>query len=217
MTLADEHGIDRSAASTAPLRVLLVEDFQRHDTSWVHPGLHALWVHRIGHWGLSRPRLVRTTVKVLHRLVNRLVIQNLYGTEISDEAFIGRRVRLGHPLGVQIPGFSVIGDESVLRNNVTLGFTGTTSAREDVPSLGRRVELGVGACLLGRITVGDGAKIGPHAIVTMDVPAGATAFSPPARIMKPRPDPATQAGPAEGTTPEAMPTQTAATRRGTRA
>jgi serine O-acetyltransferase len=151
-------------------------------------------------------------VKVLHRLLNRLVVQNLYGIEISDEAFIGRRVRLGHPLGVQIPGFSVIGDESVIRNNVTLGFTGTTNAREEVPSLGRRVEVGVGACLLGRITVGDDAKIGPHAIVTVDVPARATAFSPPARILKPRPPAASWA---EDATAEETSPQSGAPRTGT--
>ncbi|WP_369137167.1 serine O-acetyltransferase [Modestobacter versicolor] len=211
--MRDEHGVDRSAASTAPLRVLLVEDFHRHDDSWVHPGLHALWVYRFGHWGLDRPPLVRAAVKVLHRLVNRLVVQNLYGTEVCDEAFIGRRVRLGHHQAVQIPGFSVIGDESVIRNGVTLGFTGTRSAREDVPRLGRRVEVGVGACLLGPITVGDDAKIGPHAIVTVDVPAGATAFSPPARILRPQPAEVAPAGPdgaADATGRQAAPTVGAA-------
>jgi serine O-acetyltransferase len=186
MTTQEPGLVDRSAASTGGLWELLVEDFRRHDCSWVDPGLHALWVHRVGHWGLSRPRPVRLAVKVLHRLVNRLLIQNLYGTEIADEAFIGRRVAIGHHQGVQIPAFAVLGDETIIRSNVTLGFTGTTSAREDVPRLGRRVEVGVGACLLGRITVGDDAKIGPHAIVTVDVPAGATAFSPPARILRPR-------------------------------
>lgn len=187
--LAERHGIDRSAASTAPLRELLVEDFHRHDKSWWYAGLHALWVYRIGHWGLSQPRPVRILVKIAHRLVNRLIVQNLYGIEIADEAFIGRRVSIGHHQAVQIPGFCVIGDECILRHMVTIGFTGTNSAREDVPRLGRRVEVGAGACLLGPITIGDDAKVGPHALVTVDVPAGATAFSPPARILKPTDQP----------------------------
>ncbi|WP_337062069.1 serine O-acetyltransferase [Kineococcus sp. G2] len=180
-------GVDRSAATTAPLRTLLVEDFRQHSSSLVHPGLHALWVHRIGHWGLSQPPPVRRAVKVAHRLVNRLLIQNLYGTEIADEAFIGRRVSIGHHQAVQIPAFSVIGDGSTLRHNVTLGFTSGDAPREAVPRIGRDVEVGAGATLLGPIAVGDGAKIGPHALVTVDVPAGATAFSPPARILKPQP------------------------------
>lgn len=174
------------AAGTAPLGTLLREDFRRHGSSVVHPGLHALWVHRIGHWGLSQRPPVRRAVKVAHRLVNRLVIQNLYGTEIADEAVIGRRVAIGHHQAVQIPAFAVIGDGATLRAGITLGFTGHDSPREAVPHIGRDVSIGPGAVLLGAITVGDGASIGPNAIVSVDVPAGASAFAPPARIMKPR-------------------------------
>lgn len=186
-TLGKSLGVDASAASAAPLRVMLAEDFQRHYRSLVHPGVHALWVHRLGHWGLSQPRAVRVTVKVAHRLLNRLIIQNVYGAEIADDAFIGRRVLIGHQQGVQIPSFSVVGDDAVIRHNVTLGL-GNSPSRHDVPSLGRGVELGTGASLMGAITVGDGAKIGPHAIVMVDVPAGATAFSPPARIFRSEPN-----------------------------
>jgi serine O-acetyltransferase len=186
-SLAD--AVDRSAASTAPLKVLLAEDFEVHYRSLVSPGLHALVVYRLGHWGLTRSPHIRWLVKVAHRIVNRLWIQNVYGAEISEEAFIGRRVVIAHHVGVQIPAFSVVGDECVIRHNVTLGFTGTRSQRLDVPRLGRGVELGTGASLLGPITVGDGAKIGPHALVTVNVPAGATAFSPPARVMKASPPP----------------------------
>jgi serine O-acetyltransferase len=177
--------VDHSAASQAPLRVLLAEDFRTHDRSLVSPGLHALWVYRIGHWGLSQPSGIRIATKVLHRLVNRLWIQNVYGMEISDQAFIGRRVAIPHHVGVLVPWFCVIGDDSMIRHNVTIGYTGTETTPLEVPRLGRRVEVGAGATLLGAITIGDGAKIGPHAIVTVNVPAGGTAFSPPARVLKP--------------------------------
>ncbi len=192
-TTEDDCGVDRSAASTAPLHVLVREDFQRHGRSLVHPGMHAMLVYRVGHWGLGQRPALRLAVKIAHRLVNRLIIQNLYGMEVSDEAYLGRRVNFAHHVGVQIPAFSVIGDDSVLRHNVTLGFTGTERSRQDVPSLGRRVQVGAGAILLGRIRVGDDARIGPHALVTVDVPAGATAFSPPARILRTAPAPISRA------------------------
>lgn len=179
-----ENGINRSAASTAPLLTLLAEDYREHYRSLVHPGLHALWVYRVGHWGLSQGSATRLLVKLAHRVLNRLWIQNVYGIEISDEAIIGRRVSFPHHVGVQVPGFCVIGDDSIIRHNVTIGFTGSEVTRQDVPHLGRSVEIGAGAAILGPITVGDGAKIGPHSIVTVNVPAGATAFSPPARILK---------------------------------
>ncbi|WP_432515373.1 serine O-acetyltransferase [Kineococcus sp. SYSU DK001] len=184
------HGVGvAEAASTAPLRTLIKEDFERHSRSLVHPGFHALLVHRIGFWGLGRPAPLRTAVKVAHRLVNRLVIQNLYGTEIADEAVIGRRVAIGHHQAVQIPAFAVIGDDSTLRSGITLGFTNDATRRESVPHIGRDVSIGPGAVLLGAITVGDGASIGPNAVVSTDVPAGAAAFAPPARVLKPQPRP----------------------------
>lgn len=176
--------MDRSAASTAPLKTLMAEDFVTHYSDIASPGLHALCVYRVGHWGLSQPPAVRFLVKVVHRVLNKLVIRNLYGVEIADEAFIGRRVAIAHHVGVQIPGFCTIGDDTVVRHNVTIGFTGNGRVRQDVPQIGRRVSIGAGASLLGPITIGDDATIGPHAVVTVDVPAGATAFSQPARIMK---------------------------------
>jgi serine O-acetyltransferase len=43
--------------------------------------------------------------------------------------------------------------------------------------------------IIGKVTIGDGAKIGPNAVILSDVPAGATAFATPARIIYP-PQPA---------------------------
>ncbi|MBL7497824.1 serine acetyltransferase [Frankia sp. CNm7] len=163
---------------------LVREDWVNHDRSFVHPGLHALVVYRVGHWRLTAPSWLRPPVGVLYKLVNRLLIRNVYGTEISDEAAIGRRVRIGHHQAVQIPAFCAIGDDCILRHNVTIGFTSTSAPREAVPTIGARVEIGPGSHLLGPITIGDDVKIGPNSIVTMDVPAGATVFAAPARVMR---------------------------------
>ncbi len=178
---AAEHGVDPSPASHASLLTMVQEDFATHYRSLVHPGWHALCVYRLGHWGRFQSGPTRQLLKLIHRLLNRLVIQNVYGAEIADEAFIGRNVLIAHQQGVQIPPYSVIGDDSIIRHNVTLGMVGTEGL-EEVPSVGRGVELGTGASLLGRIRVGDRAKVGPHALVLVNVPAGATAFSQPARI-----------------------------------
>lgn len=180
---AEQNGVDLSATTQAPLLTMVREDFRNHFQSVVHPGLHALVVYRFGHWGRFQPDPLRQVVKVVHRLLNRLVIQNVYGAEIDDDAVIGRNVLLGHQQGVQIPSYSVVGDGCIIRHNVTLGLADHESPRE-VPTVGRRVQLGTGATLLGAIRVGDDAKIGPHALVMKDVPAGAVAFSQNARIMK---------------------------------
>jgi len=51
--------------------------------------------------------------------------------------------------------------------------------------VGNGVTIGLGATLLGPITVGDGATIGAKAVVLDDVPAGALAVGIPAKIKKP--------------------------------
>jgi serine O-acetyltransferase len=44
------------------------------------------------------------------------------------------------------------------------------------------VQLGAGAVVLGRVTIGAGAAIGANAVVLADVPAGALAIGVPATI-----------------------------------
>jgi serine O-acetyltransferase len=116
------------------------------------------------------------------KVFNRVIIRNVYGTDISQEALIGRRVAIAHHQGVIIDGRAVVGDGTVLRHNVTLGFLRSDAARGDVPHLGRDVQVSPGAQILGPITIGDGARVGPNTVVTVDVAAGATVFPEPARI-----------------------------------
>ncbi|WP_373994222.1 serine O-acetyltransferase, partial [Fischerella thermalis] len=52
------------------------------------------------------------------------------------------------------------------------------------PRLGKGVEVGAGAKILGNVTIGDYARIGANAVVLCDVPAGATAVGIPAKIIK---------------------------------
>jgi serine O-acetyltransferase len=173
--------------STAPLRVMLREDWQRHYRSWGRPGLHAIMVYRLGRWARTQRQPLRLLGTVAHRFLNVALIRNVYGTEISVDAVIGRRVLIGHHQAVQIPAYCVIGDDTVIRHNVTIGFGASDRSPDDVPHIGRHVKVGAGAVLMGRITIGDEAKIGPNSIVQSNVPPGAVVFVPPARVMKPRP------------------------------
>ena len=130
---------------------------------------------------------MRVIGRWVHRLLNPLVIRNIYGMEISADAIIGRRVRIVHHQALQIPALCVIGDDTVFRHNANLVFAGSDPDPRAVPHQGRDVQVGSGACLLGAIRIGHGARIGPNCVVITDVPDRATLVSPSPRVFKASP------------------------------
>jgi serine O-acetyltransferase len=54
----------------------------------------------------------------------------------------------------------------------------------EAPVLGKAVNIGAGAKILGKVMIGDGAQIGANAVVLTDVPAQALAVGIPARIVQ---------------------------------
>lgn len=166
---------------TPSLRELIYEDWIAHQRDWTRPGFRALAIYRFGRWRRTLPTVVRRPLGFVHRALYRFA-RNVYGIEIPDSAHIGRRVVFEHQSGIVIHGDAVIGDECVIRQNVTIGNRRPTHPF-DAPRLGRRVAVGAGAKILGRVSLGDGATIGANAVVLSDVPAGATAVGIPARIV----------------------------------
>jgi serine O-acetyltransferase len=144
----------------------------------LYPGLWALWSHRVSH------RLHRWRVPFLPRALSQLS-RSLTGIEIHPGATIGRRLFIDHGAGVVIGETAVIGDDVTLYHQVTLGGRGwwrDGKGSRRHPSVGDRVVLGVGATVLGPVHIGDDARIGAHALVVGDVPAGARVDAPPSTI-----------------------------------
>lgn len=105
---------------------------------------------------------------------------NLLQVSIHPAASIGSSVYLDHATGIVIGANVVIGDETTILQNVSIGRRGELPARS--PRIGRGVYIGAGATILGDISIGDFAKIGAGTVVTDDVPAGCTAVGNPARL-----------------------------------
>ena len=147
-------------------------------TRWeilLYPGVWALGLHRVAHW------LFRGELFFLARLVNHLS-RFLTAIDIHPGAQIGRNFFIDH-------GFTVIGETAVIGNEVTiyqcvtLGGTNPANgvAGKRHPTILDGAIIGSGAQVLGPITVGPRARIGANAVVTRDVPEGATMTGIPAK------------------------------------
>ena len=80
-------------------------------------------------------------------------------------------VFLPHPFGIVVSSGVEFGEDVVIGQQVTIGNRGGMMA---APKIGHRVYIGAGAKILGPLTIGDDAVVGANAVVTKDVPAGAT-------------------------------------------
>jgi serine O-acetyltransferase len=165
----------------------LREDWRTHYMDWTQPGFRAIVAHRFGSWvqAESGRGFVRGPLKWLLRRMHLSMfryVRNQYGIELPATAIVGRRVLIGHQSGIVIHESAAIGDDCVIRQNVTIGALNGERGDES-PVIGKRVELGAGATIIGPVTIGDGARIGPHSVVMTDVPAGATVFVNPPRMI----------------------------------
>jgi serine O-acetyltransferase len=158
------------------------EDWIAHGRDWTKPGFRAVASHRVGVWRMGlKPKLLRAPFSFLYRWMYRKC-RNHYGIELPYTVKLGRRVIFEHQNGIVIHGNVEIGDRCFIRQGVTLGNK-TIDRCHDAPKLGKRVNVGAGAKILGAVTIGDDAQIGANAVVLQDVPAGALAVGVPAKII----------------------------------
>ncbi len=140
-----------------------------------YPGFHALELHRVSH------RLWRMGVPLVPRLLSQ-VGRLFTGVEIHPGARIGRGVFIDHGMGVVIGETSVIGDNCLLYQGVTLGGTGKEHGKRH-PTLMDNVVVGAGAKVLGAITVGANTRIGAGSVLLRNVEADSTVVGIPGRVI----------------------------------
>ena len=169
-------------APTARRPWIVLEDLRAQREGLLSLGFWALLVYRFGHarYRLG-PRWLRLPWTILYLFLNKFV-EICCGMTIGGNARIGRRFVIEHQGAIVIHGASVIGDDCIIRQGVTLGNR-HLDRPNDAPVLGNRVNVGAGAKILGAVCIGDDASIGANAVVLQDVPAGALAVGVPARII----------------------------------
>jgi serine O-acetyltransferase len=162
------------------------EDWIAHGRDWTRPGFRAVAAQRFGVWRMTiRPKLLRAPLSLLYRWIYRKC-RNHYGIELPYTIKLGRRVIIEHQGAIVIHGHCEIGDDTILRQGVTLGNK-TLDRPYDAPKLGQRVNVGAGAKILGAVIVGDDATIGANAVVVKNVPPAAVAVGIPAMIVLGKP------------------------------
>ncbi|MBX7228253.1 MAG: serine O-acetyltransferase [Burkholderiaceae bacterium] len=97
----------------------------------------------------------------------------LSGAEIHNKSLIGQRFVLDHGVGTVIGETTIIGNDCYILGGVTLGAVGIAGNQncKRHPIIGNKVQIGAFARIFGCVHIGEGSFIGPHCIVTQDIPA----------------------------------------------
>lgn len=94
----------------------------------------------------------------------------------------GKGLRIWHYGSTIISGDAKIGENCIFHGQACIGSDGQSEA---APVLGSNVDIGVGAKVIGGVTIADGVKIGAGAVVTKSCEEkGVTLAGVPARILR---------------------------------
>lgn len=162
---ADLHAtVERDPATESPLEPLLY-----------YKGFLAITTYRVSHhlWHNGRKSLA---------LYFQSLASEVFGVDVHPAAQIGCGILLDHATSLVVGETAIIEDSVSILHEVTLGGTGKQSgARHPVVRSG--VLIGAGAKILGRVEIGEGAKIGAGSVVLKDVPPHTTVAGVPAEVV----------------------------------
>lgn len=141
---------------------------------------------------MSPLKLWRASIALQRRGHRRLatMLQHLntllYGNSLSPQATVGPGLWLGHhAFGTVVQDNVTIGSKVTIWHNVTLEAAGDSATRLTIED---GVNVGASAVIAAppgrRLRVGRGARVGAGAVVTEDVPDGATVVAAPTRLVQ---------------------------------
>jgi serine O-acetyltransferase len=141
-----------------------------------YPGVWAIIWYRVAH------RLYKANFKRFAKMIMGInqIITNI---DIHPAAQIGKRVFIDHGTGVVIGETTIIEDNVLIYQGVTLGGVSLNHGKRH-PTIKEGVVIGAGAKVLGNITIGAHAKIGANSVVVKAVPECSTAVGIPAHVIE---------------------------------
>lgn len=160
---------------------IFLEDLRSHREGLLAQGFWALQIYRFGHARFKyKSKIVRIPWGVIHLILSKFS-EIFFGVYIGVAAKIGRRIQIEHFGNIIIHGASIIGDDCIIRQGVTIGNRNLDSPL-DAPVIGSNVNIGAGAKILGKVQIGNNVDIGANAVVITDVSADHLAVGVPAVI-----------------------------------
>ncbi|MFC4994054.1 serine O-acetyltransferase [Rubritalea tangerina] len=154
---------DRDPACQSPLEPMLF-----------FKGFLAICTYRVAHhlWNSERKPLA---------LYFQSICSEVFGVDIHPAARIGCGILLDHATSVVIGETAIVEDNVSILHEVTLGGTGKESGDRH-PIVRTGVLIGAGSKILGRVEIGQCAKVGAGSVVLADVPEHVTVAGVPAKI-----------------------------------
>lgn len=177
-----------TSGSVWELLAILSEEYENNRRDWTRPGFRAIAVYRFGVWAMMRDRSTflrkqqGRLLDILHMIAHRY-IRNHHGIELHRTAQLGRGVKFSHWGGIVIHNYAHIGDRCHIGHGVTMGSAGRGVTRDQAPRLEADVRVSTGVVILGKVTIGEGARIGPNVVLYTDIPKGATVVANSPRII----------------------------------
>ena len=101
--------------------------------------------------------------------------------EVFGKTDIGEGLYIGHAYGITINPEVRIGKNCNIHRGVLIGQENRGS-RKGVPSIGDEVWIGINACIVGKINIGNDVLIAPNSFVNCDVPSHSVVFGNPCVI-----------------------------------
>lgn len=130
---------------------------------------------RVTQFARELPGPVGSVSRVILGSLHKLLTEWMLGVELPPSTKVGPGLRLRHGIGTVVNPNTIIGRNVMIRQGVTLG---NRVGIDDCPQIGDDVEIGAGAVVIGAVSIGQGARIGPNAVVVKDVPAETVVYSP---------------------------------------
>jgi serine O-acetyltransferase len=161
----------------------LQADYQRFrlhgHSGWGSEGFWALAIYRMQRaLRQSRTPWLWAPARVLLAVMRKLLVI-VTGVDLHPGAQIGAGLMILHGSQIRVTEGVKIGVDCALGHICSIGAGATPGAA----NIGDHVYISPHSCILGPVTIGDGATIAACSLVLSDVPAEQTAIGVPARIL----------------------------------